>query len=279
MSPGLSPRRIATPLLATLLLAAPTVVAVPTGPAEPRWLGGMLLEARGGRVVVAKILDGSVAARAGLEPGDAILVVGDRAVVDLDRPTPSEILRAVERIRGDTVRLVVGRGAGTLGVLLAARGPGATAAAGPAAPVIGGTAPGFEARAFDGRTVSLTALRGRPVLIDFWASWCPPCRDAALVVRRLADQHGGRLAIIGVSLDEKRDDFEAFVYNLHLPGDQVFDGGPRGPVTTLYGAAAAGLPFAVLIAPDGTVAATGRSPLAVEGAIERLLGAKDGPHP
>jgi cytochrome c biogenesis protein CcmG/thiol:disulfide interchange protein DsbE len=175
---------------------------------------------------------------------------------------------------------VVGRGAGTFGVLLAVRGPGARSAAGAApAPAIGGSAPAFEARAFDGQTVSLAALRGKPVLIDFWASWCPPCRDASLVVRRLADQYGERLAIIGVSLDENRDDFESFVYNRHLPGSQIFDGGPRGPVTTLYGAADTGLPYAVLIAPDGTVAATGRSPLAVEGAIERFLGTKNGPLP
>jgi len=280
MSLGISPRRIVASLLAPPLLVASWAVAAPTGPAEPRWLGGMLLEARGGRVVAARILERSPAARAGLAPGDAILLVGDRAVVDLDHPAPAEIMRIVDRVRGDTVRLVVGRGAGTFGVFLAVRGPGAASAAGPApAPVIGGTAPVFEAWAFVGRIVSLAALRGQPVLIDFWASWCPPCREASLVARRLADQYGDRLAIIGVSLDENREDFESFVYNRHLPGGQIFDGGPRGPVTTLYGAADTGLPYAVLIAPDGTVAATGRSPLAVEAALEGLLGTKDGPLP
>jgi hypothetical protein len=98
-------------------------------------------------------------------------------------------------------------------------------------------------------------------------------------VRRQADQYGSRLAVIGVSLDENRADFEAFVYNRHLPGSQIFDGGPRGTLSTLYGAATAGLPFAVLIAPDGTIAASGRSPHALEKEIERLAGAGDGPLP
>jgi thiol-disulfide isomerase/thioredoxin len=241
-------------------------------------MAGMLLEIRGDRVVVAKVLDGSPAARAGLEPGDAILVVGDRAVLDLARPSPQEILKAVEQAPSDPVRLVIGRGAGTLGVFLQARGPGGGDAK-PASAVLapGAAAPGFEARDLDGKTVTLAGLRGRPVLLDFWASWCPPCRDAALVVRRLADQHGDRLAIVGVSLDENRNDFEAFVFNRHLPGTQIFDGGPRGPVSTLYGVAAEGIPYAVLVAPDGTIAATGRTPHALEKEIERLAGTGEGP--
>jgi len=279
MSPRSSPWRIAGFSLATLLTVAAWADAGPNGTTESRWIGGMLLEARGNRVVATKLLDHSPAARAGLLTGDVILVVGDRAVVDLDRPAPSEVLKIVDRVRGDTVRLVVGRGADTYGVLLAVRGPGAVAAGAAPAPAIGGAAPVFETTTFDGRALSLAALRGQPVLIDFWASWCPPCRDASLVVRRLADQYGARLAIVGISLDENRNDFESFVYNRHLPGSQVFDGGPRGPVTSLYGAADTGLPYVVLIAPDGTLAATGRSPLAVERMLEQMLGTKDGPLP
>jgi hypothetical protein len=78
-------------------------------------------------------------------------------------------------------------------------------------------------------------------------------------------------------VDEDPRAYEAFVYNQHLPGFQLHDGGPTGPIATAYGAAAAGLPYSVLIAANGTIAATGQSPADIEAAIERLLGAPADP--
>jgi thiol-disulfide isomerase/thioredoxin len=120
--------------------------------------------------------------------------------------------------------------------------------------------------------VSLTALRGRPVLIDFWASWCPPCRDSAIALRRLADQYGDRLIIVGVSLDEDPRAFEAFVYNQHMPGRQISDGGPFGRIGVLYGVPAASIPYSVLISPDGTVLSVGNSLADKEEILVRLVG-------
>ncbi|HYV84446.1 MAG TPA: redoxin family protein [Patescibacteria group bacterium] len=239
-----------------------------------RSLGGMTIETRGMRVVVAAVTPESAAARGGLLPGDVLLVVDDQALVGLDRVAPDEVFRIIDRQRSEFVRLVIGRGASTMGVMFRTRGelPG-----GPNPPTdglqVGAVAPPFSARALDGSDVSLAALRGRPVLFDFWASWCPPCRDSVIGLRRIADQYGSRLAIVGIGLDDDPRAFEAFVFNEHLPGHQVHDGGAAGPIGRAYGVPATGIPHVVLVGPDGKVAAIGRMAVDIEAEITRLAGA------
>lgn len=254
---------------------AMTSVTAPAAPIEARDVGGLLLEVRQGRVVVTRVLEGSPADRAGFQAGDVVLVVGNTPVLDLRPLAVSEVMRLIDRTPGDPLRLVVGRGAATIGAFLPRERNAARAATGRLQPpAVGDRAPEFEATALGGAKVSLASLRGRPVLIDFWASWCPPCRDSALVVRRLADQYGEKLAVVGVSLDEDPQAFEAFVFNRHLPGPQIHDGGPSGPLSRLYAATSAGLPFAVLVDPDGVVAGVGRSPGSLEATLETLVASK-----
>src|SRR2546428_254157 len=97
------------------------------------------------------------------------------------------------------------------GLALWAGGLCAVAAAGG-----GSEAPKFAARGIKGEEVVLEALRGKPVLIEFWAAWCPPCRDSVIPLLRLAGEYGDRLVIVGVSLDTDPKAFEAFAYNHHL---------------------------------------------------------------
>lgn len=234
---------------------------------------GFDLETRNGRVIVSQVRKGSAAALAGLSQGDILLVVGAVTLADRDRVSTHEVLRIIETGGAPGVRLVVGRGAETIGLTLPTGGAPGTSPAGAAEPIaVGALAPEFTAKDLAGADVSLSRFRGKPILIDFWASWCPPCRDAAIVLRRFADQYGDRLAIIGVSVDEDRLAFEAFSYNEHLPGHQVHDGGPYGPISRLYGAAAAALPYSILISPEGKVLAAGRSISDKEPAINRLVG-------
>jgi peroxiredoxin len=263
-------------LLAGFLAGCLAAAAAPADPRAARTLGGALLEDRGGRVVVGRVPEGSPASRSGLLPGDVLLVVDGQPVVDLERRAPADVFRILDRVKSDAVRLVVGRGAGTLGVLLPLHEENRPGAAPAGDLAVGQPAPAFEGRDLEGKPVTLGALRGRVVLIDFWASWCPPCRDAAIVVRRLADQYKDKLAVVGVSLDAEARDYEAFAYNQHLPGAQLHDGGPRGPIGTAYGVASRGLPFSVLVDTDANVLAIGRSPAELETALEHRLGVPEG---
>jgi hypothetical protein len=184
------------PLSAGALTAAAAPEPVPTlgRPSLPRSVSGMLLVARGERIVIDRVNPGSLAAQAGLLQGDILLVVNDLNLIDLAPLSPDRVIEMIDTRRGEEVRLVVGRGGGTLTVAIPwePAAPGRPAA--PSAPlVVGGTAPPFEGRALGGGDVSLASLRGTPVLLYFWASWCAPCRDAAITLRRLADQNGDRL--------------------------------------------------------------------------------------
>jgi thiol-disulfide isomerase/thioredoxin len=235
----------------------------------------MLLEIREGRLAVAEVAPGSAAAEAGVLPLDLLLEVDGRSLVDLDPIEPEEILALFRRQEPDGHRIVLGRGGGTLTIVLkegAGRPAAAPGAAGPPAasagpPRPGTPAPPFVAQDHAGREITLESLRGRLVLIDFWASWCAPCRAAELTVRRLAQEHESLLVVVGISLDTDRKAFEAFVYNHHLPGHQVFEGGRPGPIGRRYGVTETGIPFAVLVDARGRVAATGGSFQTIEAAL------------
>ena len=80
-------------------------------------------------------------------------------------------------------------------------------------------------KADDGREVDLTALRGKVVLLDFWATWCPPCRRSIPeLVAVFGKQHDKGFEIVGVSLDESRDAMQAMTKKAGMTWPQFFDG-------------------------------------------------------
>jgi peroxiredoxin len=89
----------------------------------------------------------------------------------------------------------------------------------------GNVAPEFELRSLDGRAVTLSGLRGKPVLLNFWAPWCAPCRVEMPWLVQLDQQYRAQgVQIIGVSLDDAGTDKDvaAFAKDKGVKYDVLF---------------------------------------------------------
>lgn len=101
-------------------------------------------------------------------------------------------------------------------------------------PVPGGRAPEFSAPYLDAPgSLTLSSLKGTPVVLNFWASWCVPCRDESGLLQRVAEDYDGKLEIVGIDTRDSRTDAVKFVKELGLNYPQVFDEGER--LFTRYG--------------------------------------------
>ena len=119
---------------------------------------------------------------------------------------------------------------------------------------IGQMAPVFEATDIDGKPVSLAGLRGKVVLIDFWATWCGPCRGEFPHLRRVHEKFAGeRFIMLSISLDEDCDKARNMIEKENLAWTQVCEGEWSGSqIAQLYNVM--GIPSTWLIAPDGRIA-------------------------
>lgn len=89
---------------------------------------------------------------------------------------------------------------------------------------IGRVAPDFTLTDINGQTVTLSQLRGKTVLLDFWASWCLPCRRNNETLRQVYNKFADKnIEIVGVSIDDKADDWREAVSEDKLPGIQLLD--------------------------------------------------------
>jgi len=115
------------------------------------------------------------------------------------------------------------------------------------APEIGAFAPPFEQPTLSGDTLSLFDLRGESVVINFWATWCPPCIVEMPALQELHAETGVR--IIGVNMGEKRATVAAWVAENDITFDIVLD--PQGLVSQTY--RLRGQPSTYVVAPDGII--------------------------
>lgn len=113
----------------------------------------------------------------------------------------------------------------------------------------GALAPGFELPG-EGGTVSLAAYRGKLVYVDFWASWCGPCRKSFPWMSALQQRYGAHgLQVVAINLDAKRDDAAAFL--AHTPAGFTVAYDAAGATARAYGVK--GMPSSALIGRDGTL--------------------------
>ena len=139
----------------------------------------------------------------------------------------------------------------------------------PETPQVGKRAPDVSLPLFDGSTATLSSLRGSVVLVNFWTSWCPPCREEIpqlIAAEGTTASDGAPVRVLGVGLTSDDDaDARRMAAELgvdYLIGRDPGDPGPAGgPIQNAFGIVDWYIPATVVVAPDGTISAVHYGPL------------------
>lgn len=121
----------------------------------------------------------------------------------------------------------------------------------------GQLAPAFEMKSLEGKNIQLSDFHGKITLIDFWASWCGPCRkENPNMVKLYREYHKNGLEILGISLDTNKDKWTKAVQKDNLTWNHVCDFQKwNSPLVEKY--AVKGVPYTVLIDRQGRIIASG----------------------
>lgn len=119
-----------------------------------------------------------------------------------------------------------------------------------AMPSVGSLAPGFTLKSDNGKNLKLAELRGQVVMINFWATWCGPCRQEMPHLNRIQERYRkAGFVLLGVNIDEQPDAARSMIRKLGIVFPVLFDTEKR--VSRLYDVSA--MPSSILIDRDGRV--------------------------
>ncbi len=110
-------------------------------------------------------------------------------------------------------------------------------------------APALPAEVLVGPPATLASLKGRPAVVNFWASWCGPCRQEAPELARLSRRLGGRARLVGVDYSDAASGARAFIRRYHWTFPNVRDA--SGATGDAYGLD--GLPTTFVLDRDGAI--------------------------
>jgi thiol-disulfide isomerase/thioredoxin len=130
--------------------------------------------------------------------------------------------------------------------------------------------PPFSVTTMDGAKISMDDLQGKVVLLDFWATWCAPCREALPHIQQVAKKFKDEpLVILSVSLDGNEANWKEFVGKHEMTWPQYRDGGFTGPVAKMFGVTA--IPHTFTIDADGVLQEEHIGDASIEGKLKKLI--------
>jgi thiol-disulfide isomerase/thioredoxin len=112
---------------------------------------------------------------------------------------------------------------------------------------VGSPAPNFKLRNLEGREITLDQFKGKVVLLDFWATWCGPCRMTMPLVERLQKEFPNNMVLLAINLQESASVVKDYVREQGINSEVLLD--EDGAVGSAYGAEA--IPLQVLIDKEG----------------------------
>ncbi|HWZ96212.1 MAG TPA: TlpA disulfide reductase family protein [Candidatus Dormibacteraeota bacterium] len=131
-------------------------------------------------------------------------------------------------------------------------------------------APPFSVTTVDGQKISMDDLQGKVVLLDFWATWCGPCREALPHIQQVAKKFKDEpLVILSVSLDSNEPAWKEFIGKHEMSWPQYRDGGFTGPISKMFGVTA--IPHTFTVDADGVLQEEHIGDASIEGKLKKLI--------